>query len=441
MNNTIDQCPQAKKVAFYTLGCRLNAAETSTMVNDFVSRGYQVVEFGTPADVIYLNTCTVTGSADSACRNIIRRANKSSPDGIVVVAGCYAQMDADAISKIEGVDFVLGNWQKFDVFSYLDQFHKDSEKAETPIVNVDKSDKFIGASSVLTGDRTRAFLKVQDGCNYMCSYCIIPFARGGLRSMQKMDALTAGAKLLSEGFKEIVLTGVNIGEYDDDGNRLSDLLFDMLKLPGLSRLRLSSIEPNTVTDEILGLFQSNTNFMDHFHLPLQSGDNGVLKGMRRRYTTSDFISVVSRIKSALPNATIGTDVIVGTPGESDEQFENTYKLIESLPITHLHVFPYSPRKETAAAAMPNQVHGTIKKKRAKKLIELGQQKLADFCQEMVGTETTVLFEKDDKNGLPEGHTSNFIKVKLMREVAGLQNQIRKVKVYKYIDNTLFATLL
>lgn len=423
-----------KTVSLHTLGCRLNASETGSISQGFVDRGYDIVDFGDQADVTFINTCTVTDSADSTCRNLIRKAHKASPEGKIVVAGCYAQMEADTIARIQGVDLILGTTEKYKVFDYL------NEEEENKIY-VEKTNEFWGASTTQADSHTRAFLKIQDGCNYICSFCIIPFARGRSRALPIKEAVLEAQKLLDQGFKEIILTGVNIGEYESNtGEKLSDLIKEILALPKLERLRLSSVEPNTITDELLEVMKSSPKFLDHFHIPLQSGDDEILKNMRRKYSTEDYRRVMDKILLAFPNAGIGADVIVGFPGETDEQFKNTYSFLKEMPISHFHVFPYSKRKNTTAAAMDNHIQHDLKKERVQALLMFGEAKLSMFAEDQVGTNSKVLFERRNKDGLFEGYTTNFVRV-MVDSHADLSNQIRDVHLISAENGKLHGELL
>lgn len=408
-----------KKVSFHTLGCRLNMSETGSIAQGFVDRGYKVVPFGEEADVTFLNTCTVTDGADSTCRNLIRKASKNSPEGKVVVAGCYAQMEADKIKAMQGVDLILGTNEKYKVFDYLDE----DEKAQ---VKIDKMTEFWGAATTEADNHTRAFLKIQDGCNYICSFCIIPFARGRSRTISIEDATAEAKKLIGNGFKEIILTGVNIGEYErSSGERLEDLVKALCSIDGLERLRLGSVEPNTMSDSLIKTLKESGKYQDHFHIPMQSGCDDILKSMRRKYDVSFYKDTLKRIQTAFPDSSIGADIIVGYPGETDEQFMETYRLLKESPITHFHVFPYSKRKNTTAAKLENHIQNDVKKERVRTLINLGEEKLQAFTQSMIGKESHVLFERE-KDGYFEGYTSNYIKVKHKSD-SNLQNQILKMK--------------
>ncbi|MBY0415165.1 MAG: tRNA (N(6)-L-threonylcarbamoyladenosine(37)-C(2))-methylthiotransferase MtaB [Bdellovibrionales bacterium] len=423
-----------KRVALHTLGCRLNSSETGSIAQGFKERGYDIVEFGEAADVVFINTCTVTDAADSTCRNLIRKAHNSSPEGKIVVAGCYAQMEPEKIAGMQGVDLVLGNSEKYKVFEYLE------EESENQI-HVDKSWQFYGAATTTADSHTRAFLKIQDGCNYVCSFCIIPFARGRSRAISVADAVAEAKKLVSQGFKEIVLTGVNIGEYDQaSGEKLHDLVAQVLAVDGLERFRLSSVEPNTITDELIAVLKSSPKVLDHFHIPLQSGDDEILKGMRRKYTVADYKRIVGKLMAAFPNAGFGADVIVGFPGESKEQFDNTFNLLKELPITHFHVFPYSKRKNTTAAKMENHIHSAVKKERVKTLMMFGDAKLNLFSEDQIGKRTKVLFERRNKAGHFEGYSSNFVRVQVVTD-QDLANVEREVLVTGIENGRLVGELL
>jgi len=421
-----------KTVTFHTLGCRLNMSESGQIAQEFVDRGYKIVPFGENSDVTFLNTCTVTDGADSTCRNLIRKAHGASPEGKVVVAGCYAQMEADKIKKMQGVDLILGTNEKFKIFDYLD------EDAEIQ-VKIDKSNEFWGASTTEADNHTRAFLKIQDGCNYICSFCIIPFARGRSRTISIKDAVTEAKNLVNNGYKEIVLTGVNIGEYESSsGEKLSDLVSEVSKIEGLKRLRLSSVEPNTITEELLKVLKESNIYQDHFHIPMQSGSDEILSSMRRKYDVAFYKKTIALIHSYFPNASIGADIILGYPGETDELYQETLNLLKELPTTHFHVFPYSKRKNTTASKMDTHIQASVKKERVKEVIALGEYKLSEASKKMVGKIEPVLFETS-KNGFWTGYTSNFLKVKVQSE-KNLKNKIQNVHILDFSRNILFGEL-
>ena len=423
-----------KTVAFYTLGCRLNFSETGSVLKGFRQRGYRIVPFGERADVSFINTCTVTDDADSSCRRLIRKAWRTSPEGQIVVAGCYAQMEPERIAKMEGVDLVLGTAQKHKVFDFLD----DEEHGK---IHIDRATDFCAAATDSAGSHTRAFLKIQDGCNYVCSFCIIPQARGRSRAISVAQAVEQARGVVADGFREIVLTGVNIGEYHrSSGEKLSRLIRCLSEVEGLERLRLSSLEPNTIDDELLKVLADSPCFMPHFHIPLQSGDDDILREMRRKYDRSGYEQTVQKIIRYFPGAGIGADVICGFPGEGGRQFENTRKVLEDLPITHFHVFPYSRRKNTSAAKKERQILHQVKKERVRILRNLGERKLADFACGQKGLSRAVLFECQNGQGLWEGHTPQFVRVAVESPVS-LKNQIGDVIPQKWEDGRLRGNLI
>lgn len=428
-NNTMTK----KRVSFHTLGCRLNFSETGSIAQGFADRGYEVVEFGNEADVVFLNTCTVTDGADSTCRNLIRKAQGSSPEAKIVVAGCYAQMEAEKIKKMQGVDLILGTSEKYKVFEYL-----DSE--EDLAVHIDKSSDFYGAATTTVDSHTRAFLKIQDGCNYVCSFCIIPFARGRSRAISVSDALLEAKRLASNGFKEIILTGVNIGEYEaTSGEKLVDLVKSIVDIKEIKRLRLGSVEPNTMTEELVRTLKDSGKYQDHFHIPLQSASNDILKSMRRKYDISQYKEMQAMVQSYFPNAAFGADVIVGYPGESEEQFLETFNFLRHSPITHFHIFPYSKRKGTTAAKLDDQIQVGVKKDRVKTLMMLGDAKLDEFSQNAVGQTSEVLFESL-QDGYWEGYTSHYLRVRVKSDL-DLKNEIKNIKLSNFTAGKLYGELV
>ncbi len=422
-----------KKVAFHTLGCRLNFSESGSIAQGFVDRGYDVVEFGEAADVVFLNTCTVTDGADSSCRNLIRKAQSSSPEAKIVVAGCYAQMEAEKIKNMQGVDLILGTSEKYKVFDYL-------ESEDDLQVHIDKSSDFNGAATTLADSHTRAFLKIQDGCNYVCSFCIIPYARGRSRAISVAEALNEAKALAQKGFKEIVLTGVNIGEYETaSGEKLTDLVKAIVELPEIERLRLGSVEPNTMTRELLEVLKASGKYQNHFHIPLQSGSDAILTSMRRKYSMSQYKETLDLVKSYFPEAAFGADVIVGYPGETEEQFLETFNFLRTGPITHFHVFPYSKRKGTTAARLENQIQSGVKKDRVRTLMMLGEAKLDEFSQNQIGRTTEVLFESF-QDGYWEGYSSQYLKVKVKSDF-DLKNTIHPVLLKSFVGGTLLGEIV
>ncbi len=413
-----------KKVAFHTLGCKLNYAETSTIGNTFLKNGFTLTEFDSPADVYVINTCTVTENAERECRQIIRRALRQNPNGFVIVTGCYAQLRPEQIQRIEGVDLVLGTKEKFEIFNFIDSFEKKN-LACIYVSPLDSLNDFGPAYTPIPDDRTRAFLKIQDGCDYKCSFCTIPKARGQSRSEPEEEALIQLRELLNQGYKEIVLTGVNVGDYGSKiGTNLFSLLKKMIKVDGNFRIRISSIEANLLSDEIIDLVASEDKLCKHFHIPLQSGSDKILKLMQRRYLSKVYAERIERIKTIIPEAGIGADVIVGFPNESDEDFKITRDFILNIPISYLHVFTYSERPGTLAAKMNEQIPKNIRKKRTNDLRLIGLRKKYQFYLDNIGNVHRVLFEHPEQDGSIKGFTSNYIRVKT-NSIKNLTN--------KYVD--------
>lgn len=412
MSNVISQ---PKTVAFHTLGCKLNFAETSTIARQLTDAGYQKVNFDEPAKVYIINTCSVTENADKECKLHVKRAAKANPDGLVAIIGCYAQLKPEEISSITGVDLVLGAKEKFNILSYLDDLEKSESYAEIHSCEIDEADFFVGSYSI--GDRTRAFLKVQDGCDYKCTYCTIPLARGISRS-DTIDNVVANAKeIAARDIKEIVLTGVNIGDYGkgEFGNKkhehtFLDLISELDKVEGIERIRISSIEPNLLKDESIDLVSKSRSFVPHFHIPLQSGSDELLKKMKRRYLTKLYNNRVNKIREVMPDAAIGVDVIVGFPGETEELFMETYNFLNDLPISYLHVFTYSERENTEAADMQGAVPIPERKRRNKMLRILSEKKKMEFYRTQLGKKLPVLWEHENKNELMYGFTENYVRV-------------------------------
>lgn len=401
---------QDKKAVYYTLGCKLNFAETSSIGKSLKQAGIRTARKGEKADIIVVNTCSVTEVADKKCRQAIHKLVKAHPGAYVIVTGCYAQLKPDTVADIDGVDLVLGAEQKGDLMDYLVTLEKSSHGEAITTATKDIR-KF--SPSCSRGDRTRYFLKVQDGCDYFCSYCTIPFARGRSRNGKIADLVKQAEEVAAEGGKEIVLTGVNIGDFGKTtGETFLDLIKELDNVEGIERYRISSIEPNLLTDEIIEFVSTSKRFMPHFHIPLQSGCDEVLKLMRRRYDTSLFASKIEKIKKLMPNAFIGVDVIVGTRGETPEYFETAYNFIKSLDITQLHVFSYSERPGTQALKIDYVVSPEEKHKRSQRLLELSDIKLKDFYSRHIGKEAIVLSEHS-KAGVPmHGFTDNYIRVEL-----------------------------
>jgi threonylcarbamoyladenosine tRNA methylthiotransferase MtaB len=397
-----------RKVAFHTLGCKLNFAETSTISRSLPLEQFERVGSGDPADVHVVNTCSVTETADKKCRQLIKQLVKRDPEAFIVVVGCYAQLNPEKISTIKGVDLILGNNEKYDIANLIPAKGKNST-AEIHSCELTAKDLFREAWSA--GDRTRSFLKVQDGCDYKCSYCTIPMARGNSRNPSITTILEEAEKIAREGVEEIVFTGVNIGDFGKStGDSFIDLLKRIVEVEGIHRYRISSIEPNLLTDEIIRFAEENEKIMPHFHIPLQNGNNRVLGAMRRRYKREVFADRVMKIKEIMPFAAIGADVILGFPGESEEEYEDTYTFIESLPVSYLHVFPFSERSGTVAAQLEGKVPYREKEKRCKKLISLSDSKHLEFMEQNIGRSEKVLFEGMENDGSITGFTGNYIRV-------------------------------
>ena len=418
-----------KTIAFHTLGCKVNTYESNAMLKIFNEAGYQEVDFKEIADVYVINTCTVTNTGDSKSRQMIRKAIRKNPQATVCVVGCYSQIAPEEIEQIEGVGVVLGTQHRKDIVKYVDEYLK-SGKPVIKVDNVMNLKKF----EDLNIDRfknTRAFLKIQDGCNNFCTYCIIPYARGRVRSRDKDSVLNQAKTLVANGYVEIVLTGIHTAGYGEDLDNYSfyDLLVDLVKIDGLKRLRISSIETSQISDEIINLIGSNDIIVDHLHIPLQSGCDATLKRMNRKYTTSQYLEKINKIRNYLPNIAFTTDVIVGFPGESDEEFEETYNFIKEVNYSELHVFPYSPRRNTPAAKMKDQVDDKIKHERVNRLLELSKELNRDFALKQIGKTLKVLFEKRDGDYLV-GHASDYLKVRV-KTTDNLIGEIVEVKINNY----------
>ena len=416
-----------KTVAFHTLGCKVNTYESNAMLKIFNEAGYQEVDFKQVADVYVINTCTVTNTGDSKSRQMIRKAIRKNPKATICVVGCYSQTAPEEIEKIEGV--VLGTQYRSDIVKYVDE-HLGTGEMVIKVDNVMNLRKF----EDLNIDRfknTRAFLKIQDGCNNFCTYCIIPYARGRVRSRQKESVLNQAQRLVDNGYVEIVLTGIHTAGYGEDLDDYSfyELLVDLVKIKGLKRLRISSIETSQISDEIIDLIGSNEIIVDHLHVPLQAGSDATLKRMNRKYTTAEYLEKINKIRSYLPNIAFTTDVIVGFPGETDEEFEETYNFIKQVNYSELHVFPYSPRKNTPAAKMKDQVNDQIKHERANRLLQLSKELNHEFALKQIGETLKVLFEKRDGEYLI-GHAGDYLKVKV-KTADNLIGEIVTIKIDKY----------
>ena len=428
---------QYKTVAFYTLGCKLNFSETSTISKDFSNVGFKQVSYKEMADIYVLNTCSVTENADKEARKLIRQAKKRNPSSIIAVMGCYAQLKPKEISQIEGVDIVLGANQKFKLIDYLDGLRLNTNK-KVHSSNIKQVNDFIPSYSL--GERTRSYLKVQDGCNYTCSFCTIPLARGKSRSNSIEETVRVAKELSKKNIREIVLTGINIGDF---GTNRHETFYDLIKkldqLNYIDRLRISSIEPNLLSDEIIEFCAESKKFMPHFHIPLQSGSNKILSLMKRRYNKELYKSKINKVRNVLPNCSIGVDVMVGFPGESDQEFLKTYSFLNNLDISYLHVFTYSERNNTRALNYKDVVSKKERANRSKMLRILSLKKKRSFYNKFVNTTRPVLFESI-KNNRVIGHTDNYLKV----EVDGnknIINTIKTVKLTKMKDQTLIGELV
>jgi threonylcarbamoyladenosine tRNA methylthiotransferase MtaB len=433
-----------KKVAFQTLGCKLNFSETSTIARSFSSEGFNRVDFSEKADVYVINTCSVTENADKRFKNIVKQTQKVNAEAFVVAIGCYAQLKPNELADVNGVDLVLGATEKFNITHYLNDLLKDTDRgegaAEVHSCEIEDADFYVGSYSF--GDRTRAFLKVQDGCDYKCTYCTIPLARGISRSDELQNVLDNAAEISSKGIKEIVLTGVNIGDYGkgEFGNKKHKHTFFELcealdAVTGIERLRISSIEPNLLKNETIDFVSKSRSFVPHFHIPLQSGSDEILKLMRRRYMTNLYRDRIKQIRELMPHACIGVDVIVGFPGETDHHFLETYTFLNELDISYLHVFTYSERDNTAAASMNGIVPKNIRAKRSKMLRGLSVKKRRAFYESNIGRTRTVLFEGENKEGYIHGFTENYVKVKTPWNPA-LVNTLHCVKLSKIAEDGL-----
>lgn len=442
---------QGKTAKFYTLGCKLNFSETSTFARTLYNMGVREAKKTEQADICLINTCSVTEVADHKCRQIIHRMVRQNPGAFVIVTGCYAQLESATVAKIEGVDLVLGSNEKADLVQYLsDAWNKvDTAKEETSegeYHSVKTKDIKSFQASCSRGNRTRYFLKVQDGCNYFCTYCTIPFARGFSRNPTIQSLVTQAEEAAREGGKEIVLTGVNIGDFGKTtGESFLDLVKALDKVEGIQRFRISSLEPDLIDDELIAYCAESRAFMPHFHIPLQSGSDEVLELMHRRYDTALFARKIKLIKEKMPDAFIGVDVMVGSRGERPEYFEDCYNFLDSLPVTQLHVFPYSERPGTAALSIPYVVDDREKKHRAHKLLKLSDEKTRAFYAEHIGQEADVLFEKAARGKAMHGFTDNYIRVELSPDQAKEEydNKILRVRLgeFNFDQSSLKAELL
>ena len=420
-----------KKASFYTLGCKLNFSETSSIARRFEEVGFERVEFTDHADAIVINSCSVTAEGDKKTRNIIRQAVRKNPEALIIVTGCYAQLQPETIEKIEGVDLIIGSSEKQNITEYLGNLNK-KEQTEIHIQKPKEIKNYFHAYSF--GDRTRSFLKVQDGCDYYCTYCTIPFARGRSRNDSIQNTVAEAREIVAKGTLEIILTGVNIGDFGKStGEKFIDLLRELDQIEDLKRIRISSVEPNLLTDEIIEFAAQSQRIMPHFHLPLQSGSNDVLSLMKRKYKREVFESRVAKIKAEIPNAFIGVDVIAGTNGETDDFFRDSYRFIADLDVSQLHAFPYSERPGTKALEIKPVVPVDERKHRTQRLISLSDRKTEDFCRQNLGSVHEVLFEEQKDKKSISGFTDNYIKVETDYH-ENLQNHIVSVRLENILPN-------
>ena len=419
-----------KSVSLHTLGCKLNYSETSTLAGKFSNNGFELKDYGERSDIFVLNTCSVTDNADKECRQIIRSVLNRNPETYIIVTGCYAQLQPNEIAEIHGVDLVLGSNEKFKLFDYVNGF----EKKELSCVFTSPTDEITNLDYAYSSDvesRTRAFLKIQDGCDYNCSFCTIPLARGKSRSLEMHTVIENAKKLIDLGYKEIVLTGVNTGDYTYQNgtpkvNKLIDVLYELEKLD-IARIRISSIEPNLLTDDIIQLVGTSDKFCSHFHIPLQSGDPDTLKLMRRRYNSDFYADLIDKLNSSIPGVGIGVDVIIGFPGETDERFKNTLNFLEELHVSYLHVFSYSERRNTHAVTLPGRVDMSARKERSRILRELSNKKRLSFYGKNSGVKHKVLFETAKPDEYIYGFTDNYIKVRT-KHSEPLENNIKDFEI-------------
>ena len=426
----------AKTVAFIPCGCKVNQYETNAIAQKFIEKGYTKVEFDERADIYIINTCTVTSMADKKSRQIIRQAKTHNKNAIVVATGCYAQVSKAELEKIEELDIIVGNTEKNNIVKIVEEY---SNSKEEEVGKIEEEKEFQDFGTVTYTEKTRAVIKVQDGCNNFCSYCIIPYAKGRVRSRKPESVIKEVKEIVKEGIKEVVITGIHVASYGkdfEDGTRLIDLLEQINKIEGLKRIRLGSLEPNLITPEFVERLGNVDKICDHFHLSLQSGCDETLKRMNRKYTTQEFENGVNLLRKKFPEVALTTDIIVGFPGETEEEFNTTYKFLSKIKFSKMHVFKYSQRKGTVAAKMKNQVNPQIKEERSNKLIELSNKNEIEFLDNNLGKELEVLFETKTQNGYTEGHTTNYITVKSKGE--NLENTIKRVKISKRENLELIA---
>ena len=422
-----------KKVAFITLGCKVNQYETNAMTQQFIEKGYKIVEHTEKADIYIVNTCTVTNMSDRKSRQMLRREKELNKDAIIVACGCYAQTAKEELEQMEEIDLVLGNNEKKDIVKYVEKYI-ESKLPETKTEDVMQQKEFIEFGDVIFTEKTRAVIKIQDGCDRFCSYCIIPYARGRVRSRKPEHVISEITEIAKNGIKEVVITGIHIASYGKDfnnGYKLIDLLEEINKVEGIERIRLGSIEPLIITEEFVERLKKLEKICHQFHLSLQSGCDETLKRMNRRYTIEQFKEIAHLLRKNFSDAVLTTDIIVGFPGESEEEFETTYKFLEEIKFYKMHIFKYSPRKGTKAEKMENQIDGNKKEERSKKLIELSNKNEREYNQKYIGQDVEVLFE-EEKNGVWQGHTKNYI-LAHYKTSENVENQIIKLKCIKAME--------
>ena len=422
-----------KKVAFITLGCKVNQYETNAMTQQFIEKGYKIVEHTEKADIYIVNTCTVTNMSDRKSRQMLRREKELNKDAIIVACGCYAQTAKEELEQMEEIDLVLGNNEKKDIVKYVEKYI-ESKLPETKTEDVMQQKEFIEFGDVIFTEKTRAVIKIQDGCDRFCSYCIIPYARGRVRSRKPEHVISEITEIAKNGIKEVVITGIHIASYGKDfnnGYKLIDLLEEINKVEGIERIRLGSIEPLIITEEFVERLKKLEKICHQFHLSLQSGCDETLKRMNRRYTREQFKEIAHLLRKNFSDAVLTTDIIVGFPGESEEEFETTYKFLEEIKFYKMHIFKYSPRKGTKAEKMENQIDGNKKEERSKKLIELSNKNEREYNQKYIGQDVEVLFE-EEKNGVWQGHTKNYI-LAHYKTSENVENQIIKLKCIKAME--------
>lgn len=430
-----------KKVAFITLGCKVNQYETNAMIQEFLRKGYEVIESNQKADIYVINTCTVTNMSDRKSRQMLRRVKELNEKSIVVACGCYVQVAKEEIEKIDEIDLLLGNNEKNKIVENIEEYLEKQQK-QVLIEDVMSQKEFLDFGNITYTEKTRAVIKVQDGCDRFCSYCIIPYARGRVRSRKAQSIISEIKKISEQGIKEVVITGIHIASYGKDFKeeyKLIDLLEEINKIEGIERIRLGSIEPLIITEEFVSRLSKLQKVCHHFHLSLQSGCNQTLKRMNRRYTTEDFEKIVKRLRNFYNDVILTTDIIVGFPQETEEEFEETYKFLEKIKFYKMHVFKYSPRKGTKASTLQGQVDGKIKEQRSQKLIQLSDKNEKDYNKDYIGKEVEVLFE-EEKNGYYQGHTDNYI-LALCKTDISLENKLVKVRCTGVSKNSIIVEIM